>query len=202
MNYGEKGYVVISDIGWYARKILEKYPNYRGIDRYPWPISAEDLKGIQGLSESEQSRLIFSWQQIDKLLDTEIFCADFNLVRDYVKLCNILHIDVQVLVCKICADKPVEHEKLCTDGKEYEWIGYDYGMKGTFYSCIIQEKELMDTIEKIELNENGLLRDFEDAKRFGVLREQVKAKFNGNGFEYGSAGVDFYAIALFRCMGV
>lgn len=199
MNYINKGYLVISSDNWYARKILEKYPNYRGIDRYSWPVYDEDLKEIQGISESEKSELILSWQQIDRLLETEIFCTDFSLVQDYVKLCNVLHINVEVLACEICDDKPTE---LCSDNMEYEWLGYDYALQGSFYSCIVQEKELIDTVDKIELNENGLLRDFDDTKKFADLREQAKKKYNDNGFEYGQAGVDFHAIALFRCVDI
>lgn len=154
------------------------------------------MKEIQGISESEKSELVLSWQQIYRLPETEIFCTDFNLVQNYVKLCNVLHINVEVLACEICDNQPT---KLCSDNMEYEWLSYDYAMQGSFYSCIVQEKELIDTIDKIELNKNGLLRDFDDTKKFADLRECAKKKYNGKGFEYGQAGADFHAIALFRC---
>ena len=43
-------YIVVSDDGYYAKRILEEFPNYQGIDRFPWPLGTEDRKKIMGMA--------------------------------------------------------------------------------------------------------------------------------------------------------
>ena len=185
-------YIVISDNGWYAKNILQRFPNYKGIDRFPWPLSHEDFQELS-------KKMTINMKEMEEKDINGLFCDDYDYACRYKELCDLLNINAVIYMCKICSDAFSDNQIKEIEGEEYIFLGYEYVMKDASYSCIIQEKHLIDKIKKISLNENGLFRSIADAQEFVSLRKIANKKNNGNGFELGEDGVDFYIIALFKC---
>ncbi|MDE6626724.1 MAG: hypothetical protein K2K56_10220 [Lachnospiraceae bacterium] len=190
-------YIVVSDDGYYAKRILEEFPNYQGIDRFPWPLGTEDIKKIEYLPDKDRACAKQYIKEMKGVGITDIYCNDFSYAYQYAQLCRLLKINANVYMSRLCDGKIPESGLLEVNENEYLFVGYDYVLGDAAYSCIIHEKYLCDRIEKIELNQNGLLSSFQDARRFADLREQAKKENNGDGFEVGSDGTDFHIIALF-----
>lgn len=194
-------YIVVSNDGWYAKGILEQFPNYQGIDRFPWPLCKEDLKKITYLPDREKACAEHYVKALGEINVIDIYCDEFAYAYQYAKLCNLLNIDADIYISKLCYDTISETQSMIVDDKEYLFIGYDYVLKDAAYSSLIHEKHLCDKIEKLQLNQNGLLSSFYDARRFADLREQAKIENNEVGFESGSDGADFHIMALFKYRG-
>lgn len=202
-------YIVISNDGYYAKRILQQFPNYQGIDRWLWPLQEEDLKRILGLPYEQKIaaekclRKIEEYDKCSVSTRESNFCSDDFYVSQYVKLCDILGVNAELFIGKLYS---VEQEKTFSEiyNKEYLFMGYDFVLSGGdyscfdgTYSCLIQEKHLIDKIEPVELNENGLLCNLQDALKFADLREQARKKYGGIGFEAGDSK-DFDILALFK----
>lgn len=191
-------YIVVSNDGWYAKRILEEFPNYQGIDRFPWPLCKEELNKIANLPDKERAYAEHYANTIAGMNVTGIYCNEFTYTFQYAKLCKILKINANIYLSRLYYNKIEENQLLEVDDKKYLFIGYDYILKDTVYSSIVHEKHLCDKIEELKLNQNGLLGSLKDAKRFANLREQTKIENNEDGFEAGSDGVDFQIRALFK----
>lgn len=204
-------YIVISNAGHYAKRVLKVFPHYQGIDRCLWPLRREDLERVRNLPQ-EQKMLAENYLREMGEYDTwsihtgkSSFCSDNLFVKRYVELCEILGVHAERFIGRLYS---LEEEKTfpgCVN-QEYLFVGFDFVLSsgdyscfdGT-YSCLIQEKYLIDKVENIELNENGLLCNLQDALRFADLREQAREKYAGAGFEAG-AGREYDILALFRHM--
>lgn len=200
-------YIVVSNAGYYAERVLKQFPHYQGIDRCLWPLGRGDLERVRNLPD-EQKRLAKNCLREMGEYGTwsihtgkSIFCSDNLFVKRYVELCEILGVHAEHFIGRLYS---LEEEKTfpgCV-GEDYLFVGFDFVLSsgdyscfdGT-YSCLIQEKHLIDRVETIKLNENGLLCNLQDALRFGDLREQAREKYAGEGFE---AGAEFDILALFR----
>lgn len=202
-------YIVIGNDGYYARRILQRFPNYQGIDRCLWPLQKEDLKRISRLSYEQKVSAEKCLKQMEGYdewnINTgqSIFCGDDSFVRNYLTLCEILDVNAELFIGKLYS---IDHEREFFEiyNKEYAFIGYDFVLcsgeysrfDGT-YSCLIHEKHLIDKIKFIQLNENGLLCNLQDALKFAELREGARKQNDGIGFEAGD-GKDFDILALFK----
>lgn len=185
-------YIVISNIGCYAEEISQRFANYRGIDRFPWPLDKNDLKKLDFLSDEAKKEAEGYLKNIKTLNIKEMYCSDFEYAYRYAKLCDLLDIKADLFLCRA---ETSEFDDI--DKDKYAFMGYDYVLKSAAYSCIIYEKHLIDRIEKIVLNENGLFNDYLAVQKFAELREKAKKEHNSDGFEAGDSGIDFYAVALF-----
>lgn len=193
-------YVILNSTGWYASKILKDYPEYQGIDRLVWPLSEEDKKSVINLQNEEKKLAeLYIHEMSDYMLNNNsVFCYNEKYVLQYMSLCELLGVEADLFICKNGIDIVEEKKRLIVNNREYIFVGYDYVLKDSTYSCLIHEKHLIDNLEKIQLNSSGLLDNLEDARKFAELREIAKKKNAGIGFELGSGGVDFFALAMFR----
>lgn len=202
-------YMVISNDGYYARHILQQFPDYQGIDRCLWPLQKEDLKRIgrlpyeQKISAEKYLREMGEYGEWNINAGQSNFCSDASFVRKYLKLCEILGVNAELFIGKLYSIEQ-ERESFEIYNDEYLFMGYDFVLSsgnyshfdGT-YSCLIQEKHLIDKIEFIGLNENGLLCSLQDALKFADLREAARKENNGIGFEAGDSK-DYDILALFK----
>lgn len=193
-------YIILNNTGWYVNRVLTKFPEYQGIDRFVWPLSDEGEREIQNLQDEEKEIAEQYMQQITDYMsnNNSIFCYSEKIIFQYMSLCELLGINVELFVCSYETDIRKEKKMLMVDNKQYIFQGYDYVLKNSTYSCLIHEKPLVDEIEKVQLNSNGLLNSLEDARKFAELRELAKNRNAGNGFELGSGGVDFFALSMFK----
>lgn len=200
VNYMMNKYIILNNAGWYADRILTKIPGYQGIDRFVWPLSDEDESRIQSLQNEEKDIAEQYMKEIIGYMsdNDSIFCYSEKIIFQYMSLCELLGINVDLFVCEYGIDIQKEKKMLMIDNKQYIFQGYDYVLKNSTYSCLIHEKSLVDEIEKIQLNSNGLLNSLEDVRKFAELREIAKHKNDGVGFELGSGGVDFFALSMFK----
>ena len=73
-------YIVIGNSGWYAENVLKNNPNYRGIDRFPWPLGEEEFREIYNLPDETQSKAQKCKSKIKSynFEGDSIFCDDYN----------------------------------------------------------------------------------------------------------------------------
>lgn len=202
-------YMVISNDGYYARRILQSFPDYQGIDRCLWPLRKEDLKRIsrlpyeQKVSAEKCLKQMKDYDEWDMNNGQSKFCSDNSFVRNYLMLCEILEVNAELFIGKLYSIEQ-EREFFEIYNNEYVFMGCDFvassGEYSRFdgtYSCLIHEKYLIDKIQFIELNENGLLCNLQDALKFADLREAARKQNNGIGFEAGDSK-DYDILALFK----
>ena len=193
-------YIVIGNSGWYVENVLKNNPNYKGIDRFPWPLGEEEVKNINNLPAEIQNKALKCKNKI-KSYNFEgdlIFCNDYNYAIQYYNLCSILNMDTDFLLCKMNIDNIKDVFSLFENNEEFIFIGFDYILTGAAYSCLVNEKELIDNVDEIIFNEYGLLKSLADIEKFEKLRNQAIINNNGIGFETGKNGVDFIPIALYK----
>lgn len=192
------GYIVVSNS--FSQDTLGKCSQYRGIDRNAWPLYALDWKEVKKTSDGNE--IDISVEELDSIYNECIYHPDYDVVRKYVQFCHVLQEAVDVLACKICIDCGVKQQELVLHDMHYEFMGYEYGMISSQYSCLVHEKELIDTIEVINTNEYGLLSCFDDVMQFVELRKIAREQYDQTGFEFGEEGVDFVAMAIYRCVDI
>ncbi len=190
-------YIVVSNSGDYAKELLEQFPNYRGIDRFPWHLSKEDIAGICKLGKEKQAEAEKCLAKLMDMCIVDLCSEDFSYAYNYFRLSHILEIHADLLSCVIYDDKSAVVKEERTDTSRFEFLGYDYILSEAAYSCIIWEKRFVDQIENIPLNQNGLFNTFDEAKRFIDLREVAKKKYDGNGFEFGGPE-SYWIVAVYR----
>ncbi|MCM1500887.1 MAG: hypothetical protein NC124_20710, partial [Clostridium sp.] len=119
-------YIVVGNDGWYAGKILKEFPNYQGIDRFPWPIMKEDLKRIQDLPNAEKTCAQHYMEAMGDVNITAMYCDAFTYAYQYQKLCDILKINVDIYLSRLYDGTISENQLLAVDSKEWLFVGYDY----------------------------------------------------------------------------
>lgn len=164
--------------------------DFRGI------LDKSELRKIYFLSDDNRKKAEEYLTLLSTIYLDNVFCSDFEYAYQYANLCKLLDINIELFLCRI--DEDVCSKNRNINENHYVYLGYDYIMKEETYSCIVQEKHLIDQIEKIKLNDNGLLNNYNETQKFAELREEAKKKQNGNGFELGVSNIDFYPVAIFK----
>ena len=139
---------------------IERETNYiGGASKESWILDGYDDPKAIALSKKVNS-FFNVWYEVGKTFSLWV-CPDFRLVVDYFKYCQVIKVDVRLLLCQSKRDEPKVPEGVIEILKsKMKLLGYDYVSPSFDYSTLSDElfinvhKELRK-FRKM-LNENGL----------------------------------------------
>lgn len=190
-------YIVKGKTGYYAELIQQKHPEYKGLDGIIWPLWEGDAQKVKDTNSClcAEIKQCINYNQYNIIGG----CTDLSFLNQYISICVKINLPIEVLSCVICEEKGIEEKEF--DVKQYFFLGYDYVLKGSYYSPLVQEIEYIKEFCNIKLNDNGLIKTYSEALQFVHARKEAKETNNGIGFEYGEDFVDYCIVALFKYIG-
>ena len=190
-------YIVKGKTGYYAKLIQQKYPKYKGLDGIIWPLWESDAQKVKGTN----SNLCTEIKQCINYNQYNIIggCTDLNFLNQYISICNKINLPIEVLSCVVCEEEGIDEKEFNVE--QYFFLGYDYVLKESCYSPLVQEIECIKEFYNIKLNDNGLLETYSEVLQFVHARKKAKERNNGIGFEFGEDFVDYHIVALFKYIG-
>lgn len=126
-------------------------------------------------------------------------CNDVSFLNKYIQACNELNYEIEILLCETERAKPtlnIEEEKL---KENFVFLGYDFGYPGgDYYSCVFTDVGRVPELNKISINEYGLISTLDEMIDFVDLRNRLRHLLSKGTFEEGE---DYVIYRMWRYKG-